>query len=267
MLERVVIMRIKNVVKVMNFHSLLRVDASKREAESYRNVGEEITKIIRTIVYNKNLVLDKKVIMPDPKMQKLNIYIANDYGFCGDFNSQISRQIKKDTEDYKIIIGSKIVYKDDKTILKIAKDDFYKEFNKIEETIDNAVRNSTYSEINLYYNHYNSSTSFEFRKLTLFPIEFDGEYDTKNDFVIETDITSMLHSLLTFYILYELRMCECISRAAENVLRNQITSQALDKIEEIEIDSENKKRREKKDKLVKKTVENYKKLAREEENG
>ena len=26
-------MRIKNVVKVMNFHSLLRVDASKREAE------------------------------------------------------------------------------------------------------------------------------------------------------------------------------------------------------------------------------------------
>ena len=34
-------MRIKNVVKVMNFHSLLRVDASKREAEAYRNVGEE----------------------------------------------------------------------------------------------------------------------------------------------------------------------------------------------------------------------------------
>ena len=42
-------MRIKNVVKVMNFHSLLRVDASKREAESYRNVGDEITKIIKTL--------------------------------------------------------------------------------------------------------------------------------------------------------------------------------------------------------------------------
>ena len=66
----------------MNFHSLLRVDASKREAESYRNVGEEITKIIKSIVYNKNLVLDKKVIMPNPNNSKLNIYIANDYGFC-----------------------------------------------------------------------------------------------------------------------------------------------------------------------------------------
>lgn len=258
-------MRIKNVVKVMNFHSLLRVDSSKRQAESYRNVGEEITKIIKTIVYNKNLVLDKKVISPDPKMEKLNIYIANDYGFCGDFNSQIARQVRKDKDDYKIIIGSKIVYKDDKTILKIDKDNFYKEFDKIEDTIDSAIRNATYSEINLYYNHYNSSTSFEFRKLVLFPIEFDGEYDTKNDFVIETDITSMLHSLLTFYILYELRMCECISRAAENVLRNQITSEAIDKIEEIEIEQENERRREKKSKLVRKTVENFKKISRVEE--
>ena len=68
--------------------------------------------------------------------------------------------------------------------------------------------------------------------------------------------------------MYELKMCECISRAAENVIRNQITSEALDKIEEIEIERANIERKEKKDKLVRKTVENYKKLAgREEEDG
>lgn len=252
----------------MNFHSLLRVDASKREAESYRNVGEEITKIIKNIVYNKNLVLDKKMITPDSKADKLNIYIANDYGFCGNFNSQVARQIKQDKDDYKIIIGKKIIYHDDKTILKIEKDNFYKEFDKIEKAVNSAIDNGTYSEINLYYNHYNSSTSFEFKKLTLFPVEFDGEYDTKHDFVIETDITSMLHSLLSFYVLYELRMCECISRAAENVIRNQITSEALDKIEELEIDKANMERKIKKDKLVRKTVDNYKKLnGREEEDG
>ena len=39
-------MRIKNVVKVMNFHSLLKVDKARREAEKYRNVGEKITNII-----------------------------------------------------------------------------------------------------------------------------------------------------------------------------------------------------------------------------
>ena len=260
-------MRIKNVVKVMNFHSLLRVDASKKQAESFRNVGDEVTKIIKEIVYNKNLVLDKKVITPDPNGSKLNIYIANDYGFCGNFNSSISNQIKEDIDDYKIIIGTKVAYNDDKTILKIAKDNFYSEFDKIEKAVHDAIDNGTYSEINLYYNHYNSSTSFEFKKLTLFPVEFDGEYDDKNDFVIETDITSMLHSLLSFYVLYQLRMCECISRAAENVLRNQITSQALDKIDEIEIEQANLERKEKKEKIVSKTVENFKKLAgREEEN-
>ena len=51
-------------------------------------------------------------------------------------------------------------------------------------------------------------------------------------------------------------------------IRNQITSEALDKIEEIEIERANIERKEKKDKLVRKTVENYKKLAgREEEDG
>ena len=261
-------MRIKNVVKVMNFHSLLKVDKARREAEKYRNVGEKITNIIGRIIYNKNMILDKNVLTPIKENPKLNIYLANDYGFCGNFNSVIGKQIRQDKDDYKIIIGKKIVYNDDKVILKINKDDFSKEIKRIEKTIDEAIRNSSYSEINLYYNHYNSSTSFVFKKLTLFPINFDGEYDTKNDFVIETDITSMLYSLLTFYIMYELKMCECISRAAENVIRNQITREALDKIDEIEIEQANELRKSKKEKLVKKTVENFKKIsAREEEDG
>lgn len=254
-------MRIKNVVKVMNFHSLLRVDASKRQAETYKNVGDEITKIIRSILYNKNLVLDKKVLVPATNNSKLNIYIANDFGFCGNFNSQVARQIKEDKDAYKIIIGKKITYTDDKTLLKMNKDDFYKDFDKIEDTINEAVSNLSYSEINLYYNHYNSSTSFEFKKVNLFPLTFDGDYDDKNDFVIETDITSMLHSLLSFYILYQLKMCECISRAAENVIRNQITSEALDKIEEIEEEQKHEERKIIKTKQVLKTVENYKKFA------
>ena len=45
-------MRIKSVVKVMNFHSLLRVDSSKKKAEKYSKiadgviVGSAIVKII-----------------------------------------------------------------------------------------------------------------------------------------------------------------------------------------------------------------------------
>ena len=67
-------MRIKNVVKVMNFHSLLRVDKARKTADKYLTVGEEITKILSTILYNKNLVLDKKVLLPDKNNPILDIY-------------------------------------------------------------------------------------------------------------------------------------------------------------------------------------------------
>lgn len=43
--------------------------------------------------------------------------------------------------------------------------------------------------------------------------------------------------------MYELKMCECISRAAENVIRNQITREALDKIDELEIEQANQLRK------------------------
>lgn len=252
-------MRIKNVVKVMNFHSLLKVDKARREAETYRDVGEKITNIIGRIIYNKNMVLDKNVLTPIKGNPKLNIYIANDYGFCGNFNSVINKQIKLDKDDYKIIIGNKIVYNDDKVLLKIGKDHFYEEFSKIEQTINESLLNLSYSEINLYYNHYNSSTSFDFKKIQLFPIEFTGTYYEGEDFVKETDVTKMLKSLLTFYICYQLRISECNSRAAENVLRSQITKEALEKIEEKEEEQKHEENRKRTEKSIMKTVENYKK--------
>lgn len=253
-------MRIKNVVKVMNFHSLLRVDKARKTADKYLTVGEEITKILETILYNKNLVLDKKVLLPNKDNPILDIYIANDYGFCGDFNAAVRRAINKNKDNYKIIIGSKISYNDDKTVIKIDKDNFLEYFYKIENYIDKSLIDMTYSEINVYYNHYNSSTSFEFKKINLFPLEFNGEYYEGKDFVAETDLDLMMKSLVSFYICYQLKMCECISEASENMERNQITRMALDKIEEIEEEERNEEFRKKTEIAVKKNVDNYKKM-------
>ena len=57
---------------------------------------KEITDILSRIIYNKNLILDKKILTPEQDKPEFNIYIANDYGFCGNFNSEVSRRIKKD---------------------------------------------------------------------------------------------------------------------------------------------------------------------------
>ncbi|MDD6093591.1 MAG: F0F1 ATP synthase subunit gamma [bacterium] len=253
-------MKIKNVVKVMNFQALLRMDKALKEADKYRDVGKEITDILSRIMYNKNLILDKKILIPDQDKPKLNIYIANDYGFCGNFNAAVGRQIRKDTDCYKIIIGKKITYNDDKVLLKMDKDDFFKRFVEIEECVENAVNSMNYSQINVYYNHYYSLTSFEFVKIQLFPVEFKGEYYEGEDFVTETDINRVLGSLMTFYICYQLRMCESISFAAENVLRSQITSSALDKIKEREEEMRHEEIKLRKEKSILKSVENFKKI-------
>ena len=254
-------MKIKNVVKVMNFQALIRMDKALKEADKYRNVGKEITDILSRIMYNKNLILDKKILTPDPEKPELNIYIANDYGFSGNFNAEVSRQIKRDVNASKIIIGKKIIYQDDKILLKINKDDFFKRFGEIEECIDVAIKSMNYSRINVFYNHYYSLTSFEFLKIQLFPVEFKGEYYEGEDFVAETNLNSILGSLMTFYICYELKMCESISYAAENVLRTQITSSALDKLEEKEEEMRHEEIKRKKEKSVLRSVENFKKIA------
>lgn len=251
---------IKNVVKVMNFHSLLRVDKARKRAEKYLNVGNEITKILTEILYNKNLVLDKQALVPDKNKPILDIYIANDYGYCGDFNSSVRRAIMRNVNNYKIIIGSKIVYKDNKTVLKMEKDLFNEEFSKLQHYIEKSLIDMSYSEINIYYNHYYTSTTFEFKKVNVFPIEFKGEYYSGVDFTAETNLQNMLKSLVSFYICYQLKMCECISEAAENLNRNQITNMALDKIEEKEEERRNQYLRKRNEEACFKNVENYKKI-------
>lgn len=253
--------KIKNVVKVMNFQALLRMDKALKQGDKYRDVGKEITDILSKIMYNKNLILDKKILEPDPEKPELNIYIANDYGFCGNFNSEVGRRIRKDKSAKKIIIGKKIVYSGDDVILKINKDDFFKRFNEIENCVEDAVRSMEYSKINVFYNHYYSLSSFEFLRIQLFPVEFKGEYYEGEDFVTETDINGLLSSLISFYICYELKMCECISYAAENVLRSQITSSALEKLEEKEQEQRHEELKKRKEKSVLKSVENFKKIA------
>ena len=192
---------------------------------------------------------------------ELNIYIANDYGFCGNFNSEVSKRIKKDIDSYKIIIGKKIVYSDEKTLLKINKDDFFKRFTEIETCIEDAIKSMNYSKINVFYNHYYSLSSFEFLKIQLFPVEFKGDLFEGEDFVAETNINDLISGLLSFYICYELKMCECISYAAENVLRSQITSSALEKLEEKEKEDKHEELKKRKEKSVLKSVENFKKIA------
>lgn len=253
---------IKNIVKVMNFHSLVRVDKAKRDANKYHGVEEELRKIIYQITNNVNLKLDKKIFLENKDGIILNVFIGNDLGFCGDFNYQLQKAIKTEVDSYKIIIGKKIFQfdKDDKVLLEIDKSNFSNEYHKVDEIVKKYIKENKIKELNILYNHYYNVNDIKFKKLKVFPVDigtFD-DVDLNSDFIIETDINELLSNILSLSICFQIKMLESNSFASENVMRQKITNESLDKIEKIEEEERIRLIKEKKSLSFKRQINNYK---------
>lgn len=255
-------MKIKSVVKVMNFHSLLKVDKAKKKAEKYFAYEKGLTDFVDNILNNRNLILDKKILKLDKKQKPLNIYIGNDLGFCGNFNSNVNHEALKDTQSNKIIIGKKILTGKENVLLALTKDDYLQNTKQIEDLIYEKIINSQISEINLIYNHYYNVSKIELVKRKILPIE-EEVYKTKShkeDFVIEGDINDILLNVIVMYLAYEIRVATENSYASENVARQMLTKESLKKIDEIEEEDLMEYRKEKNAKSFKKVIENFIKL-------
>lgn len=255
-------MSIKNVVKVMNFHSLLRVDSAKKQAEKYKMMEEEVTYMIDYIVNNRNFTLDKKILKPDPKKPILNIYIGSDYGFCSNYNSQINNLLIGDSDSEKILVGKKLRKNQNHTIFQCTKEEFSENMNLVEEVIEKSIKGRSHREINIIYNHYYNAGDIRLEKKAIYPVTLTekGSHQHIDDFVVETDINTLLRDLVIAYIGYIIRICVINSNAAENVLRQNTTSESLKKIDEREEESLRIYRKEKKAKEFRKVIENFAKL-------
>ena len=84
-------MSLKNVVKVMNFHSLLRVDRSRKTAKKYSQMEQMVLEMLDNILNNRNVILDVKALRMDPSMPELQILLGSDLGFCGNLNNLVRR--------------------------------------------------------------------------------------------------------------------------------------------------------------------------------
>jgi F0F1-type ATP synthase gamma subunit len=256
---------IKNIVKVMNFHSLVRVEKAKREARKFFGVEDELCRMLYQIVNNNNLKLDKKILLENPDGIVLNVYIGNDLGFCGDFNHQLQREINKDPNSFKIIIGRKIFKEnDEKVLLQIKKKDFLNEYFKIDNIISQYIYDKKIKEINVFYNHYYNVNDIRFEKKKLFPLDVESydDVDLNVDFVIEVDVNELISTILSLTICYQIKVYESNSYASENVMREKITNESLDKIEKIEEENRRVEIKEKKSENLKRQVNNYKNIMR-----
>ncbi len=258
-------MKIKNIVKVMNFHSLLRVNKAINQAKKYIECENQLTMMINNIQNNRNFILDKKALIPKKDKKELNIYIGSDLGFCGNLNVEVSSYLFDDKKSDKIIIGKKLVNKkDDNTLLFVDIDEFDTKFNEIESIIKDSIENLKNSKINIIYKKYINTNDLETVKKCVFPMSNDDKTIYTEDFSIEGDINTLMVNLITLYINYELKIAIINSSASENILRQNITNESLKKIDEIEQAENLRERKEKNYINFKKQIENSTRIKREE---
>lgn len=260
-------MSIKNTVKVMNFHALLRVNNARKNVDHAFNYERNLKYIISSIVNNRIFKQENLSLSLEDNAKELNIYIGSDLGFCSFFNSDVMNYLISDEpENDKIIIGKKIRLPVSNEILYLNNDEFEDRFDDIFNVVLDGLLNRKYSKINMIYIHYYNMTEQEIVKRTILPFDYDGGdvLDDKekkamsqiDDFVVEGDLNYIIWSLISIYITMEIRIAKAWSYASENVLRQSFTNNSLNKIEENEEEQKKSVRKAKKAKSFKIIVEN-----------
>lgn len=256
-------MKVKNVVKVMNFHALVRVDRAKREAEKYFLMEKKLRSMIGAITNNMNLMLDKYIITVNKSAPELHIFVGSDMGFCGGYNFLVNEAAVKDDVSEKIIIGKKIWDSVKNVILSIDKTEYMEDSHQLDDYISDAVLHGKYSKISVFYNEYVNTTTIRWTSKEVFPFDMTFDNDekyTKEDFVCESDINELLRNLISTYICFSTKIIIINSFASENIMRENSTSESLKKIDEIEEEKLLFDRKEKKTKEFQKLIESCTKL-------
>ncbi|MBR4178891.1 MAG: F0F1 ATP synthase subunit gamma [Bacilli bacterium] len=258
-------MSVKNTVKVMNFHALLRVPEARKKVDLAFEYERELKYIISSIINNRIFKQERLSLELDENAKELNIYIGSDLGFCANFNSNIMNYLRTDNDrNDKIIIGKKIRLSVDNEILFISNEEFEEKFDDIFNIVLDGLLDYRYSKINLIYTHYYNISRQEIVKRTILPFDYGGdildeeerkEISKLDDFVVEGDLNYIIWNLISIYITMEIRIAKAWSYATENVQRQTFTDNSLKKIEDKEEEKKKEELKIKKAKEFKTIVE------------
>ncbi|MBO4809706.1 MAG: F0F1 ATP synthase subunit gamma [Lachnospiraceae bacterium] len=259
-------MSIRSVVKVMNFHSLLRVDKSRNKSKKYTAMEQILTRMIDNIVNNRNISLDYKMHKVDPTKPELNIYIGSDMGFCSNLNALVKKTLGDQAEDAErdvkqIVIGRKIKPSDKEKLLLFQTREEYDEDNgKVMGLLEEAIRERRYSKISIVYNHYYNSSQVALVDKQIYPVpkgEANEEDDYKEDFSFEGNVDDLLVNMVVLYVKYSMEIAAAASYASENISRQNVTTESLNKLDERDEIRLMEERRRNKDKQFAKVLDNY----------
>ena len=238
-------MSVRNVVKVMNFHSLLRVNNARKKVAEAHEFESELKKMITSIVNNRIFKEDNISLKMANNNKELNIYIGSDLGFCANFNNDVMDYLRKDAdENDKIIIGKRIKLNVKNILLYINKEEFPKEYDNLYKIVLDGVLNRKYSSLNIIYIHYKNLNVQEIMKKQILPINIEQNEIKDDDFAVEGDLFYIIWNLVSLYVTTEIKVAESWSWASENVRRQAFTNESLKKIDERDEINLKKKRKE-----------------------
>ncbi|MDD6159720.1 MAG: F0F1 ATP synthase subunit gamma [Oscillospiraceae bacterium] len=256
-------MNIKTIVKVMNFHALLRVDRAHRDADQYQMLEREVARMIDIIQNNRNFILDKWTLTAKEDAPRLRIYIGSDLGFCGAANASVNSMLDEEIPENTVITIGKKVRKRELVDLSIQREEFEARYDEIEAILADGVRHRRYSGIDLCYDHYYNMTHIEPVKKTVFPIELErDELETyTEDFSVEgSDINTMMEDLIITYLNYEVKTAAVNAYASENILRQNATNESLKRVEEMEEEARWEERKSRNEKAARSVIDSYIKM-------
>jgi F0F1-type ATP synthase gamma subunit len=244
----------------MNFHALVHIDSARRQTEKFIRMESEVSKILDIIVNNRNFLLDKQALQVDEDSPPLNIFIGSDLSFCGPLNATVAGEVNKDRESQKIIIGKKLkaaANAASDVVLSMSREEYDADTAQIDRILEDSILSLRHSSINIVYNHFYHAGRIALRKRKIFPIPLASSEGSKEDFVVEGDTQKLLRSLTSTYAGYEVRIAAINSFAAENVLRQDATTESLKKIDEMEVEEVKVKRKAKKAKAFTKVLDSF----------
>lgn len=251
-------MNVKAVVKVMNFHALLRVEASRKQAERYQTMESELENMMRIVMNNRNLRLDKRIALPDPNQPVLRIYLGSDYGFCGSVNSSVSNVLVQDRDSARIVVGKKLRHPQ-QVELFLTQEECFADFSRVRAYLEQAVRERKWSAVELVYNHFYNLSSVKQITKRIYPLEAKPEDQEHqwDDFEVETDVVRLLEDMMVSYLTYELKIAAVSAYASENIMRQNATTESLKKLDEREEEELREARKLRTQKSFQKTIDSY----------
>lgn len=252
-------MNVKAVVKVMNFHALLRVEKSGKQALMYSTMEDELSAMMQILQSNRNLRLDKHIRLPDPDLPVLRIYLGSDLGFCGSVNTSVSSVLQHDKAGERIVIGKKLRRPADVS-LYITQEEFRDDFDIVRNYLERAVRERCWSAVEVVYNHYYNVSSVKQEIKRIYPLEAknsDVIVNEWDDFEINGDPQRMLEDMTISCLVYEMRIAAASAYAAENIMRQNATSESLKKLDEMEEEATRIEHKEKNQRSFQKTIDSF----------